>query len=524
LDVRGWVESDFRVRVSDLPAGAWHAPTGIQKGVERFRNRAGGVLVAEGQSWLASVEGEFVLSAKPQAAGLGDLAHRPQVDPFWFELDEAAIEIWDAGVAGLDLKIGHQVVQWGAADQFNPTNTLNPENFEDPLKFGEQLPNTMVRADYSLGPTWTISGVLVPVFRPATLPSTSSIGVSFTDRMPVIQDRVRQDLQAKQALAADLGFPTIVDAVDLDLPPATLNNMAGMIRVGGAIGMTDLALSLYSGRTDMPQAVANDTRLERRSICHPMRPDSCIQGYMVTDSTLAYPRMHVAGLNAAGELDVLSGIGGQPIGWRLEAAWVMPERTTIAIRNTNLDLGGLVQPEGEFAYGLGGERPNVVSDKPYAKWTLGLDYTIGKALYLNAQWVHGMADEFGQGDFIDPDFVTRAGGDGWEIRRLRTGDYVVLGTDINLPRATLRLFSILDVSGYHREDTAEPGSPPSITNFGPFSKNGFSAVLYPELMVSLGDGLNWSVGTIQLFGAEHTKFGDPAAGGDLVFTKVRYDF
>ena len=48
--------------------------------------------------------------------------------------------LWDAGVSGLDLKVGHQVVQWGVGDQFNPTNTLNAENLEDPTNLAIASP------------------------------------------------------------------------------------------------------------------------------------------------------------------------------------------------------------------------------------------------------------------------------------------------------------------------------------------------------------------------------------------------
>ena len=425
---------------------------------------------------------------------------------------------------GLDLKIGHQVVQWGVGDQFNPTNTLNAEKLDDPLKFGEQLPNLMVRADYALAPMWTLSGVVVPVFRPSSLPESSRIGIAFIDRMPVIEDQVRRDLQAKQAFSRDLGFPTIVDQINLSLPEASFGNMAAMARIAGAIGMTDVALSWYSGRSDMPQAIRNYTTLAATPQCHPERPEDCIKGYMLTDADLAFPRMHVAGFNAAGEADFLGFIGAHPVGWRVEAALVLPERTVINIENEALDLGGVVQPAGELDYGLDGERPSVVSSEPFAKWTVGLDYTIGKAVYLNAQWVHGLADEFGSGDFISPDFVTRAGDADWEIRRYRLGDYMVLGTDLMFGKGTLRLFSIVDLTGYQHEQGSGATGKREITRYGPFSKKGHSVVLYPELMVGLGDGLKLSVGTVQLFGARHTKFGDPAAGGDLVFSKVRYDF
>ena len=341
--------------------------------------------------------------------------------------------------------------------------------------------------------------------------------------MPVLEDEVRRRLQSDQQTAFDAGYPTIVDETHVIQPDPSVDNMAFMARLGGAVGMTDVAVSWYTGRTDMPQPVGNYSTLGESPRCHPVRTDDCISGYVLTDASLAYPRMHVAGFNAAGELNILEPVGGQPLGWRVEVAWVMPEKTVIALRNSRLELP-ISHPAGEYDYELGGERPTVVSSTPYAKWTVGLDYTIGKSVYLNTQWVHGMADEFGYGDFLNEDRVTRAGGGGWEIRRYRLGDYLVVGTDVRVAAATFRLFSLFDLSGYQKETTTEADGKPRVARYTPFSANGFSAVLFPEIMLNLGDGLNLSVGTIQLFGKSHTKFGDPAAGGDLVFTKIRYDF
>jgi len=526
-DFSGWLQSDIRYRLHDVPAGAWYAPAGVSSGFERVETVLGGRLNAEGDGIIGFVDLQLVASGSRSNIGqIGDLGDRTQVDPVALEVNEAFFEVWDVGLQGLDLRIGHQLVQWGVGDQFNPTNNLNSDDLEDPLQFGKQLPNTMIRGDYALGPMWTLSGVFVPMFRPAMLPETSAIGMAFTDRMPVVEDDVRRQLQSEQALARDsFGYPTIVGSAKILDPAASLANGAGMVRLGGVLGSQDLALSWYSGRSDIPQPVGNHTRLVRAPLCHPDRPTECIKGYMVTEAELAFPRMHVAGLNVAGELDVLGWMGGSPLGWRLEAAWVVPERLNIAISNDELPIDpSLIQPAGEYDYGLGGERPTVIDDTPFAKWTLGLDYTLGKHVYLNTQWVHGMTDEFGAGDFIQPDYVTRAGDGDWEIRRLRLGDYLVLGSDIALGGATLRLFSLLDMTGYQTETADGSGGERNIVKHSAWSEDGFSAVLYPELMFNFGNGLTAGLGTVQLFGKAHTKFGDPAAGGDLVFVRGSYDF
>jgi len=86
------------------------------------------------------------------------------------------------------------------------------------------------------------------------------------------------------------------------------------------------------------------------------------------------------------------------------------------------------------------------------------------------------------------------------------------------------LFSLFDLTGYQSERAREGQSSRVITKHGPFSEDGFSAVLFPEIMLRFGDGLTASLGTIQKFGKGHTKFGDPAAGGDLAFVRGAYEF
>jgi hypothetical protein len=364
----------------------------------------------------------------------------------------------------------------------------------------------------------------------------------------MVEEELRWRIHAEQAVARDwdlLGYPTIVAGADPQLPDPSIQNSQGEVRVAGSIGMTDVALSYYSGRSDMPQAGRNTTSMDKTPRCHPYDSNNCIKGLLVTEVDLVYPRMQVAGLNAAGEFNPLGFLGVErPLGWRLEAAMIFPERTVVELRNTELDLDALTQPAGEYDYPLDGERPTVVEDRPFAKWTLGLDATLSKSLYINGQWVHGLPDEFGAGDFLSEGWVVRAGGVkggiertvdcavvlksgrtcAWETLRHRIGDYAVLGADLNLNQTLIRLFGIVDMTGYVSTEWSEAKGKRTQTKHSPFSKEGFSAVLYPEVTQNLGEGLTVSAGTILMFGEPHTKFGDPAAGGNLVFARGAYSF
>jgi hypothetical protein len=258
--------------------------------------------------------------------------------------------------------------------------------------------------------------------------------------------------------------------------------------------------------------------------------------------------MHVYGLNVAGEFNPFSWISEDinGIGYRVEGALVVPRRSTVKITQDALALV-FPQPAGEYDYendGVpGGREPAVVESTPFLKWVVGLDYTFGRHVYVNAQWVHGIVDEYGAGDFISDGWAVRESGatsdttailgcallrDGTqcarEILRPRLGDYVVLGVDLRFlnDAALLRLFTIWDVSGVVEEQWVAERGERVRTSHSFFTEEGFSAVLYPELNYNFGNGLELGAGALVQLGKDYTKFGDPAAGGSTVFTRARY--
>jgi hypothetical protein len=162
------------------------------------------------------------------------------------------------------------------------------------------------------------------------------------------------------------------------------------------------------------------------------------------------------------------------------------------------------------------------------------------------QWVHGLADEYGAGDFLHQGWVVRQSGitsnpddtltkcvvpkDGTrcakEILRARLGDYLVIGVDLKFlsDAALLRLFTIWDLSGYTEDVWDKKLKQRVQTHYNLFSKEGFSAVLYPEFSYNFGNGLELGLGALFELGKSYTKFGDPAAGGSTVFTRGKFSF
>src|SRR5437762_3238191 len=104
-----------------------------------------------------------------------------RVDPYRLEANAAYVDVYKI-LPKLDLRIGRQVVVWGTADKFNPTNNVNTLDLSDPLLFGKALANNMVRADWNPYGDIIVTAVWVPIFRPAQLPRTAPIAVTEPNR------------------------------------------------------------------------------------------------------------------------------------------------------------------------------------------------------------------------------------------------------------------------------------------------------------------------------------------------------
>ena len=371
------------------------------------------------------------------------------------------------------------------------------------------------------------------------------------DRLPFVEPQVRWRVHSEQSLIRAFGFPTVLRTATPILPERNFSNMMGAFRLAGTIAKQDVALSYFIGRSDIPQPFANISRLDSTRRCDQGDPTNCINGAVLVDVGLHFPRVHVIGLNVAGQLDLLGWISKKikPIGYRLEFGMYLPQESSIVLLQEQLDFGFFTQPRGEYDYNLdGGRRPLTVESKPFPKWSLGLDYSFNRYLYVNMQWVHGLADEFGAGDNLFSDgYTVRSGGaDGnqtqlfacrfagstpgercaRELLRPRIGDYLVIGLDVKLMSDKLlaRLFMILDLT-WLVEEYFDPAQNQRVRRrVSPFSADGFSAVIFPQLTYNFGNGLELAAGALVKLGKDHTKFGDPAAGGTDIWTRARYSF
>ncbi|MBW2528907.1 MAG: hypothetical protein JRI23_32325 [Deltaproteobacteria bacterium] len=554
VTVSGRVQSDIRFRLTEATVGGWYNELELPSGVARNENLAGLTVEAGMDDVSAVADIDLVLyGLSNDIDGLGALARREEVDPYRFDIHQLYFQVQDLLVDGLDLRVGQQLVMWGVGDQFNPTNNINPDDLEDPLRFGDQAGNVMARLDYWINEEWSLTGVLVPVFKPALLPRTAPLGVARLDRVPIIDDDLRLRVQAENAASgmSILNHPTIVASTSHELPDTSFENMQFAYRIGGNLFGHDLSLSYYRGRWDLPVARANHTIQNATPQCNPNRPTECVDGTLETDVLLTYPKMHVYGFNATGEISWLREISEvfSSIGYRLEGALMVPQQQRLRLTNDELNIA-FPQPAGEYDYDddgqPGGREPLVVDDTPFLKWVFGLDYTFGEHVYANVQWVHGLVDEYGAGDFITEgwqvvaaDVTTDAtdttlgcalNRDGTEcvreIQRPKINDYLVVGVDLRFleNRALVRIFNILYLNGVWIEQF-DPARGQRVREHKSIAtEEGFSMVIFPEVSYNFGNGLELAGGALVQLGKDYSRFGDPQGGGSLAWTRGRYSF
>ena len=556
----GRIQHDLRFRILEErdPTGPWYDPPQLMPGINRNQLMLNTKFKVKSGRFRGVSDLDLVMIGYPATLNtLGDLSNRTLLEPYRLEFHGLYVEGRDMLVPGLDLRIGQQKVQFGVGDQFNPTNTFNPNDVEDVLLFGDQMANIMLRADYALG-NWTATGVAIPVFKPSLIPSTGPLALASISRLPFYEEELRWRIHSEADLGKQLGYPTVIGDVKIQQPEPSLENMQYGFNIGGFVGMHDVALSYYNGFADVPIAVASHTTQTTDPRCRGRFEQQCIEGELLNNVTLTYPEIQVIGYNMSGEVNPFALFSDKlaPLGYRAEVAVVFPKAYQTTLTQDTINFGLLSQPAGEYDYALetpGGERPVVLDDTPYGKWVLGLDYTLGSAVYLNAQWVHGMLDEFGAGDnlFQDGQVVRGASVDRevpcnvpipgvprdetspipgeqcvTEILRARMSDLAVIGVDLYFDNGNglIRLFTITDLTGA-RYESYDAGKGERVQErYGAFTKNGYSQVLYPMTEYKFGDGFALQTGALIQLGKRYTKFGDPANGGSFVYTQARYAF
>ena len=229
LELGGRIQSNVRFRVDDIEAGNFYDRRRFEKGVARNEHILKVKAAATAADrFSAIIDMDFVwLNLQRDVATLDDLSLRENVESTRFEAHSAYIEALDLFVDGLDLRLGQQIVSWGVGDGFNPTNNLNADDVEDRLLYGIQQANLMGRLSYSVGDSFSVEAIGVPVFRPALLPTSGVIALALVDRLPMLDANIRHRLAAENTFSAspDIGQPTRVSEIIVETPETSFENM-----------------------------------------------------------------------------------------------------------------------------------------------------------------------------------------------------------------------------------------------------------------------------------------------------------
>jgi hypothetical protein len=412
-----------------------------------------------------------------------------RVDPYRFESQAAYIDIYHI-LPHLDLRIGRQVVVWGTADKFNPTNNLNSLDLSDPLLFGKALGNQMIRLDYNPWRDLIITAVWVPIFRPAQLPRTAPLAVTQVNRPAPVQEAQFRTILGQEAIFQN---PQNVSVYTL-VPETSIQNSQVGLRVAGRVLGQDMSISYYHGRWGIPT---------------PAWATNKANGQVQVG--VMWPRMDVLGVDMAGSINKLGGLG-----YWIEAGLFFPQQINYGLYDDNpvTSLTGhdrlTFQKSSAGVWSLqkniNGVMPVVVPSTPFLKLTAGVDYSWNKYLYTNLQYVYGFIDEFGWGkqSYIRPG----EGVGGLTRTEARIGHYLVAGADLKFFNDALliRFFGAFKV--------------PQIGDQSP----SFTAVLFPQIAWAVWDATELSLGAFVFLGDSDTKFGDPASGASELFLKAKFTY
>lgn len=523
LKFSGSISADMRFRLQGqdrpLPTPTPSQWTLLKNGFSRNENRIRAQLgVKLGQKVRGVADAELMLYGFSDLRDIDSATLRDRVDPYYLEVHAAYIDVYNLFgdvIPRFDLRLGRQTVPWGAADKFNPISNLNTLDLSDPLLFGRALANNMVRADWNPIGDLQITAVLVPVFRPAQLPRTAPFALLDPLRpAPVMDQGLRAALDAERGMYVPVPDPvtgemlpagrTLTVQADVLAPEVSAANMQFGGRIAWKLLGQDMGLSYYRGRFGIPVpawSVSTGT-LDNN----------------LTLTQLVYPRVDVVGLEMAGSIEKLGGMG-----YWVEAAVNLPGEVKLGLYDSITNpqsvraMEYVQAADGRYyrtilPVGARGDRPVVIDRTPFVKATVGADYAFGGHVYVNVQYVHGFIDEFGAGRVARP---RKNAIDLAEQPRIeaRIGDYVVAGLDVKLlnERLLLRLFGVLklptiDLQSRLWDDFAPTG------------------VLFPQIIWNVFDGTELMVGSFVMLGNRSTKFGDPAAGATEVFVRGKVSF
>lgn len=339
VDVSGRVKFFTSFFVSDNPGGQFFQHESGEFGFKRvearlkfsgrFNNRVSYNLRFDAFSNSGNIISSDLF---PEAGILGSPFYS---EYFEINLYEGTIKISDFLIKKLDLTVGKQRIQWGAADKVNVVDVLNPIDFAnfftfDPDYAYDRRPQTALNFEYYIGMASKLQLVWLFQHQVAPLP----YGYTFFTK----------NFQSMDELTVSRSWENKISDTNFGLRfSTTLLNI-------------DTALYYYQGNAAIP-TLYNLTAGE------------------TINAGFLYPLLQMIGADLSGEL--------WGVGFWAEAAYFIPEKVTATAELPVLLNGTFQVMEQHFD----------LFEKGYFKYVIGADYHLGSGFYINAQFLHGFFDE-----------------------------------------------------------------------------------------------------------------------------------
>ncbi|MGW8316567.1 MAG: DUF1302 family protein [Bacteroidales bacterium] len=287
----------------------------------------------------------------PAITSASDLYNKGIVDPYNLEIREAYVRLTGFLTKNLDVTIGRQRIAWGTADVINPTDNLNPYDFEDVLDFGRHRGSDALNLQYYFGNNYSLQAVFVPFFQPANLP------------VGIFANTLGSSMDMPSGMVLQSYSDTIL------MPKYNLGESANAgFRFMGFAGGIDFSLSYVWGWDGLPNNTYNT-----------ISPVD-LQGGVNVDAQLSYGKNHIIGA------DLATSLFG--IGLWAEAAVFIPDEEIIMTNDITAFFPTSPEPVTMDS--------TVLKAEPYVKFVVGGDYFFSDGSYLNMQYIHGFIHEKGK--------------------------------------------------------------------------------------------------------------------------------
>ena len=293
--------------------------------------------------------------------------------------------------------------------------------------------------------------------------------IRFDWRIRIMEQGTLLPPEKRDELTSSIGLPPGTSEVVLeDVPDYELENGVFGIRLSGNVLNLDWGLSYFRGfqSLPLPETITTDLTVEVPSIT----------GFY------GYPRLDVFGFDLAGEIYSV-GI------WAEVGVYIPEDKDTVVLVRT---------PLGDM------EERFPLLNRPYTKFTVGLDYTfgVGEGLYWNVQFNRGFYDEFSYTDEADE----------------------VLGVDQSgfLGKLDDYYLTFLEYSFLSDTVTLTMNFLLAVSEYSDFSSNN-TWMLSPEVEYVPFDGMSIEVAYLTFNGAASTKMG-AFSDSDLVYVLMKAFF